>query len=110
MDALLEPAFFKALGDSTRLLLLGCLAKCCRPCSVGEIAECCSVDMSVVSRHLAILERAGFVKAAKKGRTVFYTVMYEPVCRRFRALADAIGECCTSCKGAGTKAGCCAKR
>ena len=58
IDDLLDPELFRALGDPTRLLLLACLAKCGRACSVTEIAECCSVDLSVVSRHLALLERA----------------------------------------------------
>ena len=61
IDHLLDAELFKALGDPTRLLLLACLAKCARPCSVTEIAACCSVDLSVVSRHLALLERAAIV-------------------------------------------------
>src|SRR5271154_3181711 len=76
IDDLLDPELFKGLCDPTRLSLLGCLAKCGRPCSVSELAECCSVDFSVVSRHLALLERSGIVESSKDGRTVFYTVKY----------------------------------
>ena len=59
IDAALDADLFKALGDPTRLQLLACLAKCARPCSVSEVADCCHVDLSVVSRHLALLQRAG---------------------------------------------------
>src|ERR1700733_12070524 len=76
IDDLLDLGLFKGLGDRTRLRLLGCLAKCGRACSVSEVAECCVVDFSVVSRHLALLERSGIVESSKEGRTVFYAVKY----------------------------------
>lgn len=93
VDALLDPAWFKALCDPTRVLILGCLAKCGRACSVGEIAECCSVDLSVVSRHLRVLERAGLLESSKKGRTVSFAVRYGDFCRTLRSLADAVEQC-----------------
>jgi ArsR family transcriptional regulator len=94
IDHSLDAAFFKALSDPTRLILLACLAKCARPCSVTEVAECCSVDLSVVSRHLAQLESAGVLEARKEGRTVFYTVRFREVTALLRALADALDQCC----------------
>jgi ArsR family transcriptional regulator len=93
IDGLLDPPFFKALGEPTRVRLLACLVKCGRPCLVGELAECCSVDLSVVSRHLQTLARAGLVAASRHGRTVAYAVRHESVCARPRSLADAIEAC-----------------
>ncbi|MEQ9587262.1 MAG: metalloregulator ArsR/SmtB family transcription factor [Parvibaculaceae bacterium] len=90
IDDLLDAELFKALGEPTRLKLLSCLAKCGRPCSVTELTECCAVDLSVVSRHLSVLEKAGVLTAAKKGRTVFYAVRYRHLTEAFRALAKAI--------------------
>ena len=104
IDSLLRPDLFKALCDPTRASLLACLAKCGRACSVSEIAECCSVDLSVVSRHLAMLERAGVLEADKHGRLVMYRVRYADLSRSLRALADAIEECCPAAGGEG---GCC---
>lgn len=100
LDALLDPTFFKALSDSTRLTLVACIAKCGRGCSVGEIAECCSVDLSVVSRHLALLARAGVLETNKEGRTVYYKVRYAELVRSLRDLASAIERCRPSQKGA----------
>jgi len=94
MDDLLDADFFKALGDPTRLRLLACLAKCGRGCSLGEVAECCSVDLSVVSRHMSLLERAGIVESKKVGRSVLFVVKYASFSSRFRLLADAVGDCC----------------
>jgi ArsR family transcriptional regulator, arsenate/arsenite/antimonite-responsive transcriptional repressor len=94
IDKFLDPALFKALGDPTRASLLSCLAKCGRACSVTEVAECCKVDFSVVSRHLAVLEDAGVVESAKEGRTVLYKVKYLQLAATLRSLADAVESCC----------------
>jgi DNA-binding transcriptional ArsR family regulator len=94
IDDLLDPGLFKAISDPTRVSLIACIAKCGRGCSVGEVAECCSVDFSVVSRHLALLARSGVLEAKKEGRTVFYRVRYAELCRSLRSLADALEDCC----------------
>lgn len=91
LDRVLDASLFKALSDPTRLSLLACLVKCGRACSVTEVAECCSVDFSMVARHLGALARAGVLRSRKEGRTVWY----EPtpgLADRFREIADAIEE------------------
>jgi len=103
VDELLDPELFKALCDPTRIKLLACLTKCGRPCSVTEVAQCCSVDFSVVSRHLSLLEKAGVLAAAKEGRTVFYSVRFRQLSQTLRALANAIEACCPSGKTAARK-------
>jgi len=110
IDKWLDPEWFKALSDPTRIQLLSCLMKCARPCSVGEIAECCSVDLSVVSRHLQVLERSGLLESSKQGRTVRYTVRSNDVCSRLRALADAIEQCCPTNSKNSEDGGCCGPR
>jgi DNA-binding transcriptional ArsR family regulator len=94
LDRQLDPGLFKALSDPTRVSLLACIAKCGRWCSVGEVAECCSVDMSVVSRHLAILAQAGALESTKEGRAVLYRARYAELTSALRGLADALDECC----------------
>jgi ArsR family transcriptional regulator len=104
IDSLLDPGLFKALCDPTRLRLVACIAKCGRGCAVGEIAECCAVDLSVVSRHLRTLEQAGVLAMTKRGRTVFYAVRYQRLAGLLRAMADAIDECCPStCRTSGVE-------
>lgn len=99
LDSALDAQLFRALGDPTRLNLLACLAKCGRGCSVTEVAECCSIDFSVVSRHLAMLANAGILESRKEGRTTLYQVRYEHLGSAFRALADAFKDCGLSCCG-----------
>lgn len=103
VDDLLDPDLFKALCDPTRVKLLACLAKCGRPCSVSEVADCCSVDLSVVSRHLSQLESVGILESSKSGRTVSYAVCYEKLCNTLRELADAIEACCPELVAANKK-------
>jgi ArsR family transcriptional regulator len=110
IDDLLDPRLFKALCDPTRAKLLGCLIKCGRACSVTEVAESCSVDFSVVSRHLQLLERAGVLECTKEGRTVFYAVQHRHLCRTLRGLADAIEQCCPAENAAACRGGCGARR
>jgi len=106
IDERLDPELFKALCDPTRAKLLGCLAKCGRPCSVTEVAECCSVDFSVVSRHLAQLARAGVLEPLKVGRTVNYRVRFAEVVASLRGLASALEECCPDSSACQDKGGC----
>jgi ArsR family transcriptional regulator len=94
LEPLLAPELFRALGDPNRLTLLASLAGRGECCTVSEMATCCPVDLSVVSRHLAQLRDAGIVKAEKRGRQVFYTLQCAELAKTLRALADALEACC----------------
>jgi DNA-binding transcriptional ArsR family regulator len=77
---------------------------------VGEIAGCCGVDLSVVSRHLKALEAAGVLAAEREGRSVRYGLRASDLASRLRALADLLeqhapGEGC--CGEGGCRDGCC---
>ena len=92
IDMLLDPSFFKALADPNRARVLACLIKCARPCSVTEVAECCSVDFSMVARQLSALAKAGILEANKEGRTMWYTAQNKHLSDIFHALGEAIDE------------------
>jgi ArsR family transcriptional regulator len=94
LEELLEPEFFRALCDPRRNAILAELAGCCAPLPVTQAAQCCPVDLSVVSRHLAVLRRAGLVHAERRGREVHYTVNVTAIAERLRAVADALESCC----------------
>lgn len=90
----LAARLFRALCDPNRLALLGKLARCRRPCTVSEMAACCPVDLSVVSRHLATLREAGVLEAHKRGREVRYSVRARWLSDALRSLADTVDNCC----------------
>jgi ArsR family transcriptional regulator len=94
---------FKALCDPSRLAVLVELAACKPPCTVGRIAECCPTDVSVVSRHLAMLRSAGVVEAHRSGKEVHYELSTSRLAETLRSIADAIETCCPD----STANGCC---
>ncbi|NOT00369.1 MAG: helix-turn-helix transcriptional regulator [Phycisphaerales bacterium] len=94
LETCLDARLFKALADPTRLHILVCLAGCCRPQTVGQVAACCAVDLSVVSRHLALLRDSGILTVQKQGRSVLYSVRYADLAESLHALADALEGCC----------------
>lgn len=107
IDDLLEPSLFRALSDPTRVVIFACIAKCSRACTVGEVAECCNVDLSVVSRHLATLARAGVLDVTREGRAVRYQARYASLAGSLRALASAIDECRPPSRARKETDGCC---
>ena len=90
----LDSEFFKALADSSRLSLLMALARGEREQTVTQIAECCPLSLSVVSRHLKILKECGILAMNKRGKEVYYTVRTHEVAQQLRALANALENCC----------------
>ena len=90
----LRPEVFRALGEPTRLAVIARLATADGPRGVTELSDCCGVHLSGVSRHLAILRRAGLVKAHRQGREVLYDLESERLSVLLRGLADALENCC----------------
>ncbi len=67
-DRLLQ--FFKALGNESRLKIIGLLANGER--SVGELANMLDVKEPTVSHHLAILKELGLVQVRGEGNVRYY--------------------------------------
>lgn len=103
---LLSPKLFKALGDANRVAILAQLANAGCECTVSKLAECCPVDMSVVSRHLATLRDAGVVAAERRGREVWYSINGRELAGTLRRLADVLESCCPP-EGGGCGPGSC---
>jgi DNA-binding transcriptional ArsR family regulator len=61
-----------ALGNEHRLRIVD-LLRAGERC-VCEITPAFALDPSVVSRHLAVRERAGVIRSRRDGRRVFYRV------------------------------------
>lgn len=91
---LLPVELFKALGDPNRVAMLAGLAAGGQTQTVTEVAECCPINISVVSRHLKILERAGVLESEKQGREVLYQVRIPHLVGLLRGVADALDACC----------------
>lgn len=104
LGALLDPGFFAALADPNRARIVACIARCRRACAVGEIAGCCDLDLSVVSRHLKALAAADILAAEKDGRSVRYRLRTADLAARLRGLASELEAGAPCCGGPD---GCC---
>ncbi len=91
---LLSPKLFKALADPKRVSLLVRMAEQREPCTVGRVARGSDIDMSVVSRHLAILRDAGIIECRKRGKEVWCSVQTGMLAQLLRDLAAALDACC----------------
>ena len=83
-------ALLKALGEFNRLSLVYQLCQCKTPQNAMCLCECCSVDASVVSRHLKVLTQEGVLEQEKKGRERTYKLNRDYVANHLRDLADKI--------------------
>ena len=88
-------SIFKVLSDPNRLHLINHLCSC-REANVSDLSQCCSIDLSVVSRHLSKLKGVGILGAKKKGKEVFYDLKASQLATLLRELADEIenNSCC----------------
>lgn len=78
-------ATFRALGDETRLALLTRLGAS-GPLSVSQLAEGTAMTRQAVSKHLAVLARAGLARDSRHGREHRWEADPEAVAEARRAL------------------------
>jgi DNA-binding transcriptional ArsR family regulator len=75
---------FSALADPTRRRILRRLAR--GPASVGQLARPFRISLPAVSRHLAVLERAGLLRRERDGKGRRCTLRPRPL----RAASDEL--------------------
>lgn len=88
---------FRALGEPARLAILDALREGER--TVGELTVATGQGQASVSRHLAVLHAAGFVRRRRDGNFVHYCVadasvyqLCDLVCGRIERGAEALAE------------------
>lgn len=85
--------FFKALGDETRLRIIGYLLK--NDHCACDFPSTNDKDQTTISRHLKVLTEAGIIKHKKNGRNIIYSIKDEEV--RFRLSTMGIEQQETCC-------------
>ena len=96
----MQPAVFQTLADPSRLQIVEALLG--GECPVNDLVARLDIHQSGVSRHLRILEEAGFVRVRPDGPRRLYSLRPEPFqeldawVTRYRALwvarLDAFGD------------------
>jgi len=80
---------FKAMAHPTRLFIVDELARGGEKC-VCELTEMIGVDMSTVSRHLAVLKGVGILEDEKRGSMVYYRLRLKCVLSFFDCVESAM--------------------
>ncbi|MBU2873719.1 MULTISPECIES: ArsR/SmtB family transcription factor [Marinobacter] len=84
--------FVKALAEPARIQILKLLILN-GPSDVKTLTERLPQDRSVISRHLAIMEKAGLLHSIKEGRHMIYSVDGEKSLKKTEQLVEAIRQC-----------------
>jgi ArsR family transcriptional regulator len=81
-----------ALAQPTRLNVFKTLVACAPDgTAAGDLARLCKVPQNTMSSHLAILSRAGLIRAARQGRSILYSADLAG----FRAMTlHLVQDCC----------------
>ncbi len=66
---------YRALNNKTRQIILRRIHEK-RKATVSELYVELNLDQPIVSNHLAILRRTGFVQSERLGRNIFYSINY----------------------------------
>lgn len=83
----------KVLAVTTRLAILQILME--GPKHVGELNAVLGVEQSLLSHHLKVLRKEGFVEATRDGKAVLYSLA-PAVCRANNGKAIDLGCCLLS--------------
>lgn len=82
---------FAALGDTTRLSLVGKLAHE-SPRSISQLAEGGTLTRQAITKHLRVLEEAGVVQSVRVGRESLFAFQPEPLNQARSYLESVSGE------------------
>jgi len=69
---------FAALGDETRLALVGRLGHG-RPCSIAQLTTGSKLTRQAITKHLRVLEGAGIVSCMRSGRQSLFALDPAPL-------------------------------
>ena len=87
-DFVRRAGIFAALGDETRLSLIGKLSRG-RAQSISRLAEGSSLTRQAVTKHLQVLEAAGLVRSVRTGREKQFELRPEPL-RELQSYLDRV--------------------
>jgi len=79
---------FAALASAPRRQLIAFLAQ--TALSTSELAQRFGISAPAVSRHLAVLQRAGLVSAERQGQRVLYRLNRDALLDALAGLASAV--------------------
>lgn len=96
IDAILDSKFLSALAEPSRIQVLKQVIRLGKA-DISELSEGLTLDRSVTSRHLSILEEAGILVREKQGKHVYYYLDPSAAIQKFRLILEKIEEIVSIC-------------
>ncbi len=79
----------KALACETRIKIIEELLK--NPKCAKDLSSCVGKDISTISRHLEILERAGILKIKKEGKRINVEIRNPDILKKLFEILEVMG-------------------
>jgi ArsR family transcriptional regulator len=73
-EAVRYARLFRALGDPTRIEILGIMARRGAELNVCDVEDCFDLSQPTISHHLRILREAGLVETERRGQCICYSL------------------------------------
>lgn len=83
-------AFFKALGNPTRLKILMEIMK--REKCVGDVEKIVRISQATISQHLAVLKECGIVECRKDGNMRCYSLRQPALVKNILNLFEGVSD------------------
>lgn len=96
LDVVLDSKFLTALSEPSRIDVLKQVIRLGKA-DISTLSEGLSIDRSVISRHLGILQEVGILLREKQGKHVFYQLDPSEAIRKFRQILVQIEEIVAIC-------------
>lgn len=82
---------FRAINHSLRLKMLAAIHEK-QTITVTHLYKAINVEQAVASQHLAILRRAGFVMAQRRGKQIYYSICYNKLQKLTQLVNDFLDD------------------
>lgn len=96
LDYVLDSKFLSALAEPSRIQVLKQVIRLGKA-DISALSHGLSLDRSVISRHLSILEDVGILVREKQGKHVFYYLDPSGAIKRFQLILERMEEVVAVC-------------
>lgn len=95
-DQVLDSKFLTALAEPSRIEVLKQVIRFGNA-DITQLSEGLSLDRSVISRHLGILQEVGILTREKHGKHVYYQLNPNEAIRKFKLILNRIEDIVATC-------------
>ncbi|TGL54059.1 ArsR family transcriptional regulator [Leptospira kemamanensis] len=96
LNFVLDSKFLSALAEPSRIEVLKQVIRSGKA-DISELTKNLTIDRSVISRHLSILQEVGILEREKSGKHVYYELNPRVAIQKFRNILEHLEELVAIC-------------